>query len=132
MSAVLLDEADGIATLRLNRPDKLNALADETTDALLAGLDRVAASGALVLVLTGEGRGFCAGFDLSLAAATGADGTYSFANLAAGTYRATVNPATLPANLAQTFDVDGVATANTADLALTASRSDVDFGYRGR
>lgn len=74
MSAVLLDEADGIATLRLNRPDKLNALADETTDALLAGLDRVAASGALVLVLTGEGRGFCAGFDLSLAAATGAGG----------------------------------------------------------
>jgi len=75
MNAVLLDEADGIATLRLNRPDKLNALADETMDALLSGLDHVAASGALVLVLTGEGRGFCAGFDLSLAASTGSDGT---------------------------------------------------------
>lgn len=75
MNAVLLDEADGIATLRLNRPDKLNALADETMDALLSGLDHVAASDALVLVLTGEGRGFCAGFDLSLAASTGADGT---------------------------------------------------------
>jgi len=73
MSAVLFDVADGIATLRLNRPDKLNALADETMDALLACLDRVAASGALVLVLTGEGRGFCAGFDLSLASSTGAD-----------------------------------------------------------
>lgn len=78
MNAVLLDEADGIATLRLNRPDKLNALADETMDALLAGLDRVAASDALVLVLTGEGRGFCAGFDLSLAASTGTDDETAF------------------------------------------------------
>jgi len=78
MSSVLLDEADGVATLRLNRPEKLNALADETMDVLFARLDAVAASDALVLILTGEGRGFCAGFDLSLAASTGADDETAF------------------------------------------------------
>lgn len=78
MSSVLLDEADGIATLRLNRPEKLNALADETINGLLARLDRVAASDASVLILTGEGRGFCAGFDLSLAASAGADDETAF------------------------------------------------------
>ncbi|WP_417722491.1 enoyl-CoA hydratase/isomerase family protein [Salipiger sp.] len=68
MSDVLLDIDGPVATLRLNRPDKRNALTDSMVDELLARLDEVAASEALVLIVTGEGRGFCAGFDLSLAA----------------------------------------------------------------
>jgi enoyl-CoA hydratase len=75
MTDVLLEETDGVATLRLNRPDKLNALSDAMVDELLARLDEVARSEARVLVLTGEGRGFCAGFDLSLA---GGDGDAAF------------------------------------------------------
>jgi 1,4-dihydroxy-2-naphthoyl-CoA synthase len=75
MTDVLLEETDGVATLRLNRPDKLNALSDAMVDKLLARLDEVARSEARVLVLTGEGRGFCAGFDLSLA---GGDGDAAF------------------------------------------------------
>lgn len=59
---------DGIATLTLNRPDRLNALSDAMVEAFFRALDRVAASPARVLVLTGAGRGFCAGFDLTLAA----------------------------------------------------------------
>jgi enoyl-CoA hydratase len=59
---------DGIATLTLNRPDRLNALSDAMVDEFFRALDRVAASPARVLVLTGAGRGFCAGFDLTLAA----------------------------------------------------------------
>ncbi len=70
----LTDLGDGIACLTLNRPDSLNALADSTVDEILATLDRVAASDAKVLIVTGAGRGFCSGFDLSLAdAAPGAD-----------------------------------------------------------
>lgn len=73
MSALLTEVGDGIALLTLNRPDKLNALTDGDVEALLSALDLVAASEARVLVLTGAGRGFCAGFDLSLAAQGGDD-----------------------------------------------------------
>jgi enoyl-CoA hydratase len=58
----------GIAVLRLNRPQRLNALTDDTVAALSRQLDDLATDTDLrVLILTGEGRGFCAGFDLSLA-----------------------------------------------------------------
>ncbi|MCB1475757.1 MAG: enoyl-CoA hydratase/isomerase family protein [Rhodobiaceae bacterium] len=68
-SDVLLETMEnGIAVMRLNRPSKLNALADATVDTIVALLDEVAASSARVLIITGNGRGFCAGFDLSLAA----------------------------------------------------------------
>lgn len=73
MSTVALSEADGVATLTLDRPDKLNALSDEMVDAFFAKLDEISASSARVVVVTGAGRGFCAGFDLSLAAEETAD-----------------------------------------------------------
>lgn len=63
-----------IATLRLNRPDKLNALTDGMVRHLLRLLDEVAEGPARVLIVTGEGRGFCAGFDLSLAEKAEGDG----------------------------------------------------------
>jgi 2-(1,2-epoxy-1,2-dihydrophenyl)acetyl-CoA isomerase len=58
--------ADGIARLTLNRPDRLNSFNVEMHEEVRAALDAVAApaSGARVLVLTGAGRGFCAGQDL--------------------------------------------------------------------
>lgn len=74
MSDILLEISDDIATLTLNRPEKLNALSDASVDALLAALDEVEHSEALVLIITGAGRGFCAGFDLSLAADGAAGG----------------------------------------------------------
>ncbi len=60
---VLYAVEGGIATVTLNRPDKLNALTRGMREALLGALDR-AASDARVVVLTGMGRGFCAGQDL--------------------------------------------------------------------
>jgi len=70
MSELLLDRPEpGIAVLRLNRPRRLNALTDGTVAELSKQLDALANDAALrVLILTGEGRGFCAGFDLTLAA----------------------------------------------------------------
>ena len=70
-STILLAEADGIARITLNRADKLNAFSDEMFREIQDALDRVVAScacegGARVLVLTGAGRGFCAGADLSV------------------------------------------------------------------
>jgi 2-(1,2-epoxy-1,2-dihydrophenyl)acetyl-CoA isomerase len=62
---VLHHAADGIATLTLNRPEKLNAFADDMREQLVRALDRVAGEGdARVLVLTGAGRAFCAGGDV--------------------------------------------------------------------
>lgn len=59
----------GIALLRLNRPAQLNALTDGMVAQIGRLLDDVGSDPKVrVLVLTGAGRGFCAGFDLGLAA----------------------------------------------------------------
>jgi methylglutaconyl-CoA hydratase len=55
---------NGIATITLNRPDKRNAISYELIDDLLAALDEVSHSPALVLILTGAGKAFCSGMDL--------------------------------------------------------------------
>jgi len=64
---ILYSVADRIATITLNRPDRLNAY----TDRMAAGLKQVFADAAQdssvrVIVLTGAGRGFCAGADMNL------------------------------------------------------------------
>ena len=69
-STILYAESDGIARITLDRADKLNAFSDEMFREFQQALDRVEASaaregGVRVLVLTGAGRGFCAGADLS-------------------------------------------------------------------
>src|SRR5579862_5015671 len=53
-----------VATITLNRPDKRNAISYELIEDLLAALAEVAASSALVLILTGAGKAFCSGMDL--------------------------------------------------------------------
>jgi methylglutaconyl-CoA hydratase len=53
-----------VAILTLNRPEKRNAISFELIDDLLAALDEIARSHAVVLVLTGAGKAFCSGMDL--------------------------------------------------------------------
>jgi 2-(1,2-epoxy-1,2-dihydrophenyl)acetyl-CoA isomerase len=61
-----IDDADGVRTLTLNRPDRLNTLTPALARELHAALvDCARDPGVRVVVLTGAGRGFCAGFDLS-------------------------------------------------------------------
>jgi len=64
---VLIDEpAPGVTRLTMNRPDKLNALTYEMVDALHAALDAVDADHECrAVILTGAGKGFCAGLDLN-------------------------------------------------------------------
>jgi enoyl-CoA hydratase/carnithine racemase len=62
---VLRRDADGIATLTMNRGDRLNPLSTEMLAALQAELDRVAADDSIrTVVLAGAGKHFCAGHDL--------------------------------------------------------------------
>ena len=55
---------EGIVLIRLDRPDRLNALGVDMTDALLSAVRDASAGDARVLVLRGSGRAFCAGADL--------------------------------------------------------------------
>lgn len=66
MSVVARTEpAAGVALLTLDRPDKLNAMTAELVQELHDHLDAIAVDPAVrVVVLTGRGRGFCAGLDL--------------------------------------------------------------------
>jgi 2-(1,2-epoxy-1,2-dihydrophenyl)acetyl-CoA isomerase len=62
---LLTEVADGVATLTLNRPDALNALNSQLRRELLAAIKAAARDEATrAVVLTGAGRGFCAGADL--------------------------------------------------------------------
>ena len=60
---VLLEVRDAVATITLNRPDKLNTLALDTVDRLVDALREASASAARVVLLRGAGRVFCAGAD---------------------------------------------------------------------
>jgi 2-(1,2-epoxy-1,2-dihydrophenyl)acetyl-CoA isomerase len=61
---VILAEADGVATILLNRPEKLNAFDLPMSEQLAEALETVAARGPRALVVTGAGRAFSAGGDL--------------------------------------------------------------------
>jgi Enoyl-CoA hydratase/carnithine racemase len=62
---------DGVATITLNRPDKLNAFNTQMMKDLIAAFDATDADDAVkAVIVTGAGRGFCAGADLSSGAET--------------------------------------------------------------
>lgn len=61
-----------IAVITLNRPEKLNALSRDLVESLHAAIDVIAAGDECrVVVITGAGRGFCSGLDLTDAGSTG-------------------------------------------------------------
>lgn len=63
---VLVSVDDGVATITLDRPDSLNSMTNELMDDLRAAVETTEAdASARVIVLTGSGRGFCSGADLS-------------------------------------------------------------------
>ncbi|MGA1362152.1 MAG: crotonase/enoyl-CoA hydratase family protein [Ilumatobacteraceae bacterium] len=66
LQEVSLDIEDGIATVTLNRPDKLNAFTGRMMNELIEVFDRTDSDdGVKAVIITGAGRGFCAGADLS-------------------------------------------------------------------
>ncbi len=71
------------------------------------------------------------GIEEILTTTTDADGLYLFEFLPAGPYTITVDDATLPAGLTQTYDYDGLGTPHTSDYTLGAGEHnrDQDFGY---
>ena len=84
----------GIADVRMNRPDKMNALDPAQWDAIVAAIDSLAAMpGLRVVVLSGAGRAFCAGLDLASMAGDRDPGTSSTGHSLADRSRGLANHA---------------------------------------
>ena len=74
---VRLSTSEGVATVTLDRPERLNAITEQLLEELLATLEAVAGDESTrVVVLTGSGRAFCVGGDLreGVGAGVGGDG----------------------------------------------------------
>ncbi|MFO7586895.1 MAG: enoyl-CoA hydratase-related protein [Gemmatimonadota bacterium] len=78
---VLVEAADGIGTLTLNRPDRLNAFLGAMRDELVGGLEELwRREDVRVVVVTGRGRAFCAGADVAYMAGLLESGDWDEAN----------------------------------------------------
>ena len=68
---ILYEVADGVLTITLNRPDRLNAFTARMGAELIEAFDRADADDDVrAVIVTGAGRGFCAGADLEAGGAT--------------------------------------------------------------
>jgi enoyl-CoA hydratase/carnithine racemase len=68
---ISLDQSDGVLTITLNRPEQLNAFTGVMLGELVAALDHADADdGVRAVIVTGRGRGFCAGADLGAGGST--------------------------------------------------------------
>ncbi|MCC1493619.1 enoyl-CoA hydratase [Cognatishimia sp. F0-27] len=137
MDLLKREDADGIAHLTLNAPDRLNALSDEMLAALQDQIDRLSEDSATrVVVISGAGRAFCAGHDLrQMTEARQAEdgGRAAFADLFNRCSRVMTGLTRLPQPVIA--QVHGIAAAAgcqlvaTCDMAVAAD--DTRFGVNG-
>ena len=115
---IRFESADGIARITLDRPDRLNSFTTQMHEELRDALRRVANDGsARVLLLTGAGRGFCAGQDLADRAVAPGDTPVDLGASIDNNYRplvTTLRSLPLPVVCA----VNGVAAGAGANIAL--------------
>lgn len=117
-SSILLDISEGIATITLNRPDRLNAFTEAMHADLREALAEVERSDdARVLVLTGAGRAFSAGQDLGEAAGAARAGGFDGARTLEENYNPLlVRLRSLPVPVIAA--VNGIAAGAAANIAL--------------
>lgn len=131
------DDHNGIATLTLNNPEKLNALSDAMLAALHANLDTIAADRSVrAVIIKGAGKAFCAGHDLRemQAARQNPDGGAAafkdlFDRCAAMMQRIQSIPQPVIAQVHGIATAAGCQLVATCDLAIAAQ--DTKFGVNG-
>ncbi|UWQ34846.1 enoyl-CoA hydratase [Leisingera sp. M527] len=130
-------DTGGIARLKMNTPEKLNALSDEMLAALQAQIDALREDSSIkVVILSGTGKGFCAGHDIKqmTAGRAAADGGKAyFQDLFARCTSVMTGLQSLPqVVIAQ---VHGIATAAGCQLVascdLAVAAEDTKFGVNG-
>jgi 2-(1,2-epoxy-1,2-dihydrophenyl)acetyl-CoA isomerase len=115
---LVVDVSDGIAWLRLNRPEAMNSLDNALKDALVAALESVAADPAVrCVVLTGNGRAFCVGQDLKEHVQSLGDPTSSLATTVTDHYNRIVT-AIVTMNKPVVAALNGVAAGAGMSFAL--------------
>lgn len=100
-------DAGEVGVVLLDRAERRNALTPDMLDELMAGVKGVADDGARCVLLAGEGRVFCAGFDLRLCAE----------DPAGGTMRALLEGLSRAVEVMRALDVPVVASAHGAAIA---------------
>ena len=116
--SLLIERGEGFRVLSLNRPDRLNAFNEEMHLALRAALDEAAGDPACrALLLTGSGRAFCAGQDLSERARMAADAPLDLGQTLDELYNPLVRQIRTLA-MPVVCAVNGVAAGAGANLAL--------------
>ena len=114
--AVLYTLDDGLARIRLNRPDSRNALSWELVEELIAALHEASVDTSVrAVLLTAEGKAFCAGMDLKAISLDDHDHAARFGALLVDAYRGLL---TLPVPLL--CAVDGPAMGGAVGLAIGA------------
>ncbi len=115
---VLLDISDGIATVTLNRPDKLNAFFGSMRDEIGMALEEAAGrDDARVVVITGSGRAFCTGADVGYMAGLLERGELAEANALVSAGRRVIGAVTSMAKPV-IGSLNGPAAGGGANLAL--------------
>ncbi len=132
---VQLERTGGVATIRMNRPDRLNAYNREMGEELLSAVSEVSADPSVrCVVLTGTGKAFSSGGDVELFAQFQDEGPEKFLGMAIGLHAmiATLRRAPKPVVAA----VNGVAAgagfsmALACDVAVAASSARFTLGYQ--
>jgi len=117
---IIFEQQDGVARIWLNRPDKLNSFTAQMHEELADALSKVEQGGARVLLLSGKGRGFCAGQDLS-ERQPGEGGTRVDLGETVETFYAPLIRRLNALPLPVVVGVNGVAAGAGANLALAGS-----------
>jgi 2-(1,2-epoxy-1,2-dihydrophenyl)acetyl-CoA isomerase len=136
---LLVQTVQGVRTITLNRPDRLNALNAALAEAIQAAIAAASADDEVrVIVLTGAGRGFCAGLDLSDSAAAALDGQSRHAKLDplgwVGRQALTLTQCDKPiiAAINGAAAGAGLSLALAADIRLMAAGTRITTGYLRR
>lgn len=114
---ILVQDHGNWAEITLNRPDRLNSFTDEMHLALRAALENARESGARAVLLTGAGRGFCAGQDLGDRDPSKMDGPPDLGNTVR-TFYAPLVRLIRSLNFPVVCAVNGVAAGAGANIAL--------------